>query len=241
MGCKLILEHNYRAVAALMLTLDVNGPLRNIFDPKFSRFHALFYRPQRSCGQGNVFTGVCLSTGGGRCLPQCMLGCHNPPPPDGGTPRDGEPPPRGPGRPPRWRNPPDGEPPPPGPGRPPRGPGRPPLDGGIPPDGEPPPSTQDQADPSPGDQADPPGSRLQHTVYERPVRILLECILVFKNLTKSYVGAPWRVGTPSCKKSWIGPWLRHHHCKKCYIEGQNRYATHSAHPIPKIKGADRQC
>ena len=26
----------------------------------------------------------------------------------------------------------------------------------------------------------PPGSRLQHTVYERPVRILLECILVFR-------------------------------------------------------------
>ena len=25
----------------------------------------------------------------------------------------------------------------------------------------------------------PPGSRLQDTVYERPVRILLECILVF--------------------------------------------------------------
>ena len=25
----------------------------------------------------------------------------------------------------------------------------------------------------------PPGSRLKHTVYERPVRILLECILVF--------------------------------------------------------------
>ena len=45
---------------------------------------------------------------------------------------------------------------PPGPGGPPR-PGRPPLD---------------QADPP------PPGSRLQHTVYERPVRILLECILV---------------------------------------------------------------
>ena len=30
----------------------------------------------------------------------------------------------------------------------------------------------------PPDQADPPRSRLQHTVYERPVRILLECILV---------------------------------------------------------------
>ena len=36
------------------------------------------YRPQRSCGQGNIFTGVCLSTGGGGCLPQCMLGCHTP-------------------------------------------------------------------------------------------------------------------------------------------------------------------
>ena len=37
---------------------------------------------------------------------------------------------------------------------------------------------RDQADTTPVDQADPPGSRLQHTVYERPVRILLECILV---------------------------------------------------------------
>ena len=47
----------------------------------------------------------------------------------------------------------------------------------------------DQADPPrirpPRDQVDtprtrqtPPGSRLQHTVYERPVRILLECIFV---------------------------------------------------------------
>ena len=76
---------------------------------------------------------------------------------------------------------------PPGPGRPPR-PGRHPLDQADtpldqanplgpgrhpPPPGRPP----DQAD-TPPDQADPPGSRLQHTVYERPVRILLECILV---------------------------------------------------------------
>ena len=30
----------------------------------------------------------------------------------------------------------------------------------------------------PPDQAPPPGSRLQHTVNERPVRILLECNLV---------------------------------------------------------------
>ena len=30
------------------------------------------YRPQQSCGQGNVFTGVCLSTGGeGVCLSAC--------------------------------------------------------------------------------------------------------------------------------------------------------------------------
>ena len=36
---------------------------------------------------------------------------------------------------------------------------------------------QDQADP-PDQTPPPPGSRLQHTVYERPVRILLECILV---------------------------------------------------------------
>ena len=28
----------------------------------------------------------------------------------------------------------------------------------------------------------PPGSRLRHTVYDRPVRILLECILVFECL-----------------------------------------------------------
>ena len=36
----------------------------------------------------------------------------------------------------------------------------------------------------------PPGSRLRHTVYERPVRILLECILVFyENSIKSVIAA----------------------------------------------------
>ena len=35
----------------------------------------------------------------------------------------------------------------------------------------------------PGPGRSPPGSRLQHTVYERPVRILLECILVFIAIT----------------------------------------------------------
>ena len=46
---------------------------------------------------------------------------------------------------------------------------RPPrLDGGTPPGWRTPP-----------DGEPPPGSGLRHTVYDRPVRILLECILVF--------------------------------------------------------------
>ena len=106
-------------------------------------FTTCYYRPQRSCGQGNIFTGVCLSTGGeGVCLSACW---------DAIPPRIEEPPLDG--DPPGWRNPPDGDPP-----------------GWRPPRTEEPPS--------------PPESRLQHTVYERPVRILLECILVnfFKHL-----------------------------------------------------------
>ena len=92
--------------------------------------HQFHYRPQRSCSQGNIFTGrnevvakvmflhvsVILLTGGGS-----------------------------PGSPPGTRQ------------TPPR-PSRPPS---LPPD-----------------QADPPGRRLQHTVNERLVCILLECILV---------------------------------------------------------------
>ena len=72
-----------------------------------------FYRPQRSCGQGNVFTGVCLSTGG-RVSASVHAGMPYPP----GTRET----PLGPGR------------PPPGPGRPPgtrqtpSGPGRPPRE-----------------------------------------------------------------------------------------------------------------
>ena len=47
--------------------------------------------------------------------------------------------------------------------------------GTRPPPEQTPPTPRDQTPP----RADtPPGSRLQHTVYERPVRILLECILV---------------------------------------------------------------
>ena len=115
----------------------------------------LYYRPKRSFGQGNVFTGVCLSTGGeGVCLSACW---------DAICPRDlADPPsrfwhhPSGPGRPPRIRHypppdqttPPDQTPPPPDLADPPRirhhppGPGIPPLD----------------QTPSPPDLADPPGS-----------------------------------------------------------------------------------
>ena len=107
-----------------------------------------FYRPQRSCGQGNVFTGVCLSTGGeGVCLSACW---------DVMTPP-------GPGRPPRIRH------------------THPPWTRQTPPDQAYTPPL-DQADTPPWirQRAPPPGSRLQHTVYERPVHILLECILVFE-------------------------------------------------------------
>ena len=71
----------------------------------------IHYRPQRSCGQGNVFTGVCLSTGGeGVCLSACW---------DAIPPRTRETPP-GPGRPP-WdqADPPRDQVDPPRPGRPP--------------------------------------------------------------------------------------------------------------------------
>ena len=153
-----------------------------------------YYWPQRSCGQGNVFTGVCLSIGGeGVCLSACWDA--RPPWTRQNPPRTRQTPP-GPGRPPLDQV------DPPGPGRPPLEPGRHPRTRQTPPGpGRPPPPDQvdhppDQADPpwarqtppqtrqtTPPDQADPPpGSRLQHMVYERPVRILLECILVHSNL-----------------------------------------------------------
>ena len=124
----------------------------------------LHYRSQRSCGQGNVFTGVCLSTGGGVCLSACWDAIPPilPPPGSGRPPRTRQTPldqadtPPGPGRHPR------DEADPPGPGRHPRTRETPPLGPGRP----------------PRTRQTPPGSRLQQTVYERPVRILLECILV---------------------------------------------------------------
>ena len=80
------------------------------------------------------------------------------------------------GRPPDQADPPWAGKPPPRPGRPP-GPGRPPQTGQTPRAGRTPP---DHADP-------PPGSRLQNTVYERPVHILLECILVMWAFIHIYV------------------------------------------------------
>ena len=103
-----------------------------------------FYRPQRSCGQGYVFTRVCDSVHGG-----------------GGLQAERTPPDQA-GRPPGTRQ------SPPGPGR----------------ENLPPPGSGRE---TPRTRQTPPGSRLQHTVNERPVRILLECILVFFLFTGSRI------------------------------------------------------
>ena len=73
---------------------------------------------------------------------------------------------------------------PPGPGRPPPGTRQtPPRDQGDPPG---PRRTPPPPPPPPGPRwtPPPPGRTLQHTVNERPVRILLECILVFIGKSK---------------------------------------------------------
>ena len=105
------------------------------------------YRPQRSCGQGYVFTCVCDSVHRGVV---CLSACWDTTPP------------------PRRRHPPPKKPPP---GR------RHPTWKEAPP--------QNEA---------PEGGTPQHTVNERPVRILLECILVltcfWTNANESY-GVRW--------------------------------------------------
>ena len=103
-----------------------------------------FYRPQQSCGQGNVFTGVCLSTGG-RVSASVQCWDARPPLDQADSPPDQADPPDQAGTPLK--------------------PGRPPC-------------PPDQADTPLWTRQTPLGSKLQHTVYERPVRILLECILV---------------------------------------------------------------
>ena len=81
--------------------------LTSLMSPLDSIASVSYYWPQRSCGQGNVLTGVCLSTGG-----RVSASVH------AGMPYllDGEPPqwrtPLSPdGEPHRWRTPLDGEPP----------------------------------------------------------------------------------------------------------------------------------
>ena len=96
------------------------------------------------------------------CLWFCPQGASPENPPDQAEPPwQGEPPPD-------QADTKAGRTPPPGPRRTPPGPGR-----------QPPPSRENPHPTSP-----PPGRRLQHTVNERPVRILLECILV-KSVTKN--------------------------------------------------------
>ena len=101
-----------------------------------------FYLPQRSWAKVMFLQGsVILSTEGGGCLPQWMLGYHPP------------------SRPP-WEQ-------------------TPPLEQTPPRDQTPPGPDPPWSRHPPGSRTTPPPeSRRQHTVNERPVRILLECILV---------------------------------------------------------------
>ena len=97
---------------------------RSVWSPLYCH-KSIYYRPQRSCGQGYVFTRVCDSVHRGSLRA-------------GRTPRQGE------------------------------------L---LPGPGRPPPRARQTIPPT--RQTIPPrGIRLQNTVYERPVGILLECILV---------------------------------------------------------------
>ena len=113
------------------------------------------YRPKRSFGQGNIFTPVCHSVHRGGVPDQVH-------PPGPGTPPWDQVHPLGPGTPPRTRY-------PPGIRYTPLGPRYPPLD-------QVPPGTRYTHPPGTG--YTPPGCKLWNTVNDRPVRILLECILV---------------------------------------------------------------
>ena len=146
MGRESGINANWKATVCPALVSNVPMHVLSFISTRISDNHVdYYYRPQRSCGQGNVFTGVCLSTGG------VSASVHAGMP----SPRDGEPhPPSGmENHPPRWRTPPGME---------------------NPPGSRTPPGWRTP----PGNGEPPPRSRLQHTVYERPVRILLECILV---------------------------------------------------------------
>ena len=126
---------------------------------------ACYYRPQRSCGQGNIFTLVCHSVHRGV---SASVHAGIPHPPGADTPWEQTPPgavtPTGADTPlaadtPRQQTPPWQQ-------TPPRS--RHPPRADNPPEQTPPPPRSRHL-----------RSRLRHTVNERAVRILLECILVF--------------------------------------------------------------
>ena len=209
---------------------------------KIDTHRHIYYRPKRSFGQGNVFTGVCHSVnrgeyltrhppGPGRYTPQTRQ-VHPPwdqagTPPRPGTPpqtRQVHPPPRpgrytplGPGRytPLRTR-----QVHPPGPGIPPwtrqvhpapgtrqvyhpRGPGTPPRPGRYTPHKTrqvhppwtryPPPGPGRYTPPDQAGTPPPVSSRPRNTVNDRPVRILLECILVYEILHHSVQFIFWKI------------------------------------------------
>ena len=141
----------------------------------------LFNRPQRSCGQGNIFAPVCHSVHRG-VSNSVHAGIPQPPqeqtPPGSRHPLGADTP---------WSRHPREQTHPPG-SRHPSGADTPqsrhppeqtcPLGADTLQSRHPPEQTHPQAD-SPCLGTDtPPESRLQHTVNEGPVRILLECILV---------------------------------------------------------------
>ena len=141
----------------------------------------------------NIFTGrnevvakviflhlsVILFTRGG--LPQCMV--RYPPPSRSRHPPGADTPPEQ--TPPRSRHPPEQTPPR---SRHPHGSRHP-----LPQEQTPPPRSRHP----PRADTPHPGSRLQHTVYERPVRILLECILVlwsfYRNAVHEISHRKWQI------------------------------------------------
>ena len=132
----------------------------------------LYYRPQRSWAKVMFLqASVILSTGGGVCLSACWDA--SPPGPE--TPPRDQRPTHSPSTPPDQADTPPTRQTPPGPETPP-----PWTRQTLPGTRDPPQTRQTPWDqrPTPRDQRPPLGSRRQHTVNERPLRILLECILV---------------------------------------------------------------
>ena len=158
--------------------------------------------------EGYVFTGVCLSTGGGGSpIKETPSGRRHPPgretphppagrppvgrPPDRETPWQGEHPKQR--DPPGRRHPPAGRPPTPQQGDPPVGrplgrenplagrtppAGRPPQEGGTPQQGDPPGRETPRQGDPPGRETPSPSRETPRRLLLRAVRILLECILV---------------------------------------------------------------